>query len=208
MNATNPEVDAYLAEGCGRCPLGGTADCKVHTWPGELKLLRKIVLDCGLTEERKWGIPCYTFQQHNVAIVSAFKEYAALSFFKGALLQDEHKLLTMPGENTQSARVIRFTDVKQIAKLEPVLKAYIHEAIEVEKAGLKVDFKKEPEPIPEELQNKFAENPDLTTAFYALTPGRQRGYILHFSQPKQSKTRESRIEKCMPKIMAGKGFYD
>ncbi len=205
----NPIVDQYLSDGCGRCPLGGTPDCKVHNWPEELKLLRKIALDCGLTEELKWGVPCYTFQKNNVAIVAAFKEYAALSFFKGALLQDPNGILSLPGENTQSARLIKFTDVKDIVKQMSILKAYIYEAIEIEKTGLKVDFKKPDEfEIPEEFQKKLAESPELKKAFESLTPGRQRGYLLHFSQPKQSKTREDRINKNFSKILEGKGFFD
>ncbi len=202
------DVETYLLEGCGRCPLGGTPDCKVHAWSAELKYLRSIVLDCGLTETAKWGVPCYTYQNGNVAIVSALKGYAALSFFKGVLLKDPEGILEKPGENSQSDRLIKFTDVSQIASLESTLKEYIYEAIEVERLGLKVEFKKNPEPMPEELEMKLEEDPQLKAAFYALTPGRQRGYIIHFSQPKQSKTRESRIEKCMPKIMEGKGFFD
>lgn len=204
----NPTVDHYLAEGCGRCALGGTPQCKVHRWPKELAELRRIVQDCGLTEEIKWSIPTYTFQNNNVLVVAAFNEYASLSFFKGVLLQDEQNLLDKPGENTQSARIIKFTDVRKIVELEPVLKAYIFEAIEVEKAGLKVAFKAQPEPLPTELEQKFAENPELKTAFEALTPGRQRGYILHFSQPKNTQTRISRIEKCIPRILEGKGMMD
>jgi uncharacterized protein YdeI (YjbR/CyaY-like superfamily) len=208
MNQKNPNVDAYLTAGCGRCPLGGTPDCKVHDWQKELKKLRSIVLDCGLTEEVKWGVPCYTFQKKNIAIVSALKDYCTLSFFKGALLKDPDKVLSKPGENTQAGRLIRFTNAQEIVNLKTVLKAYIHEAIEVEKAGLKVDLKKNPEPIPEEFQNILNENPALKTAFDALTPGRQRAYILHFSAPKKSETRLSRIEKCTQKILDGEGLND
>ncbi|ANB57530.1 bacteriocin-protection, YdeI/OmpD-Associated family protein [Anoxybacillus sp. B7M1] len=207
-NPMNPKVDQYLTEGCGRCPLVSTPDCKVNKWPKELEELRTIVLGCGLTEEVKWGIPCYTFQKSNVVTISAFNEYCALSFFKGALLKDDHHILEKPGENTQAARRIRFTNIQEIAELEPVLKAYINEAIEIEKAGLKVDFKKNPEPIPEELQKKFDEIPALKTAFGSLTPGRQRAYILYFSGAKQSKTRESRIEKYIQHILNGKGLND
>ncbi|UII29576.1 YdeI/OmpD-associated family protein [Fulvivirga ulvae] len=208
MEVKNPKIDAYLAEGCGRCPLGGTPDCKVHNWQKELKLLRTIVLGCGLTEELKWGVPCYTFQNSNVSIVAAFKEYCSLSFFKGALLNDAHNILVKPGENTQSDRLVRFTNVEEIMELEPILKAYIYEAIEVEKAGLKVSFKKDQEPMPEELHRKLDENPALKTAFEALTPGRQRAYIIYFSAPKQSKTREARIEKYTPQILEGIGLHD
>lgn len=204
----NDNVDLYLEEGCGRCALYRTPRCKVHTWPEELKQLRRIALDCDLHEEFKWSQPCYTYKAGNILMVTAFKEYAALAFFKGALLEDLHGILVAPGESSQSARQVRFTSVKGILELEPILKAYIYEAIEVEKAGLKVKFKKNPEPIPEELLKKFNEEPALKTAFKALTPGRQRGYILHFSQPAQSKTRESRIEKCMENILKGKGLND
>lgn len=204
----NPDVDHYLSEGCGRCPLAATPECKVHNWQDELRLLRRIVLDCGLTEERKWGVPCYTFQGGNVSIVSAFKDYCSLSFFKGSLLQDSHQLLEKPGENTQAGRIMRFTQVQQILENEAVIKAYIFEAIEVEKAGLKAEYKRNPEPIPKELSQKMDQDPRFKAAFEVLTPGRQRGYILFFAQPKQSQTREGRIEKCKPKIFEGKGLND
>lgn len=205
----NPQVDHYLAEGCGRCPLGGTPNCKVHNWPEELKALRTIVLDCGLQEELKWGVPVYTFQKKNIVVVAALKEYCSLSFFKGSLLSDTSNILSQPGENTQSARLIRFTNVKEIVKLKSILKAYIFEAMEIEKAGLKVAFKKaEDYSIPEEFQNKLKLMPALKKAFDALTPGRQKSYLLHFSQAKQTKTREARIEKCIPQILKGKGFNE
>ncbi len=204
----NPQVDHYLLEGCGRCPLGGTPDCKVHNWTTELELLRGIVLDSGLTEELKWGVPCYTYRGKNILLLSAFKAHCAISFFKGALLDDPAGILEKPGENSQAGRLIKFTNTQQVVELEPHLKVLFKAAIEVEKAGLKVPFKKQPEPIPEELQQKFAEDPVLKAAFAALTPGRQRGYILHFSQPKQSKTRISRIEKCISKILKGEGLHD
>ncbi len=201
-------VEVYLKEGCGRCSLGGTPDCKVHTWIDILKRLRQIMLDCGLNEESKWGVPVYTLNGNNVLNVSALKEYAAIGFFKGSLLQDEKSTLEKPGPNSQAVRLFKFTSIDQIIEMEETIKAYVFEAIEVEKLGLEVQFKKEPEPIPEELEAKFEDDPTLKTAFEALTPGRQRGYILHFLQPKQSKTRASRIEKCIPKIMEGKGFHD
>ncbi|AEM72219.1 Domain of unknown function DUF1801 [Allomuricauda ruestringensis DSM 13258] len=205
----NPEIDAYLLEGCGRCALGGTPKCKVHNWQEELKYLRRVVLDCGLTEERKWGVPCYTHNGSNILMVAAFKDNCTLSFFKGALLRDNHKILEKPGENTQSGRVIRFTDVERIAALEPVLKTYIFEAIEVEKSGLKVNFKKASEyEIPEEFQKRLDGDPELKAAFNALTPGRQKGHLLYFSSAKQSKTRESRIDKSVPKIFDGKGHNE
>jgi uncharacterized protein YdeI (YjbR/CyaY-like superfamily) len=205
----NPKVDVYFTAGCGRCPLVNTPQCKVHNWDAELEKLRMIILDCGLTEELKWGVPCYTFHKNNILLIGAFNEYCALSFFKGALLKDATGILKKPGENTQAARLIRFTDVREIARMESILKAYIYEAIEVEKAGLKVNFKKTTGfIIPEEFQNKLDEIPALKTAFEALTPGRQRAYILYFSQPKQSKTRESRVEKCLQQILNGKGLND
>lgn len=204
----NPRVDVYLTAGCGRCPLGNTPQCKVHKWDAELEKLRAIILDCGLDEELKWGVPCYTFQKSNILLLGAFNESCALSFLKGALLKDADGILSKPGENTQAARVIRFTGVREIIELEAILKTYIHEAVEIEKAGLKVDFKKNPEPVPEEFQNKLDEIPALQTAFKALTPGRRRAYILYFSQPKQSKTRASRIEKCLPQILSGKGLNE
>jgi len=191
----NPKVDAFLR--------------KAKKWQQEFKKLRTVILDCQLTEELKWGTPCYTFQNRNIVLIHGFKEYCALLFFKGALLRDARRILIQQTENVQAARQIRFTNVREIAEMEPVLKAYIHEAMDVEKAGLKVNLKKTSEfKIPEEFQNKLDEIPALKTAFDALTPGRQRAYILHFSQPKQSKTRESRIEKCMQQILNGKGIND
>lgn len=191
----NPKVDAYLS--------------KAEKWRKELEKLRTIILDCDLTEELKWGSPCYAFQKHNVVILGELKEYCVVGFFKGALLKDANGVLMKPGKNTRAARMMRFSNIQEIVEMEPILKAYIHEAIELEKAGLKVDFKKTRKlDIPEELQNKLDEFPALKTAFEALTPGRQRGYILHFSAPKQSRTRESRIEKSIQKILDGKGLND
>ncbi|MEX6702153.1 YdeI family protein [Peribacillus frigoritolerans] len=192
---TNPKVDEFLG--------------KANKWKEEYETLRNIVLDCELTEEFKWMHPCYTFENKNIVLIHGFKEYCALLFHKGALLQDAHGFLIQQTENVQGARQIRFTNVQEIVATESILKAYIHEAIEVEKAGLEVEFKKNEEfIIPEELHNKFDDIPALKTAFEALTPGRQRAYILYFSQAKQSKTRESRIEKCMQKILDGKGLKD
>lgn len=204
----NKSVDNYFLEGCGRCPLGGTPDCKVHNWTSELEFMRKIVLECGLTEESKWGAPCYTFQNKNILMASALKEYCCISFFKGSLLNDEKNLLVQPGPNSQAARLFKFKNLDEIQRIESDIKAYIFESIEVEKAGLNVTFKKNPEPIPVELEAKLEEDPVLKTAFEALTPGRQRGYILHFAQPKQEKTRLSRIEKCVPMILSGIGLHD
>jgi uncharacterized protein YdeI (YjbR/CyaY-like superfamily) len=182
---------------------------KAKKWQEEFKKLRMIILDCPLTEELKWGCPCYTFQKTNVVLIHGFKEYCALLFMKGALLKDANRILIQQTENVQAARQIRFTNVRAIVEMEPILKAYIDEAIAVEKAGLKVNYKKNTELIfPEEFQNKLDENPALKAAFDALTPGRQRGYNLYFSAPKQSKTRASRVEKCMLRILKGKGLDD
>ncbi|MFL1673200.1 YdeI family protein [Paenibacillus dendritiformis] len=189
----NPKVDEYLS--------------KATKWKEEYEKLRNIVLDCELTEEFKWMHPCYTFEKKNIVLIHGFKDYCALLFHKGALLQDAHGILIQQTENVQAARQIRFTNLQEIVEMESILKAYIYEAIEVEKAGLEVNFKKNTD-IPEELQNKFDEIPALKTAFEALTPGRQRAYILYFSEPKQSKTRESRVEKCMQQILNGKGLRD
>lgn len=194
-SSLNPMVDEYLS--------------KAKKWKEESEKLRNFVLDCELTEEFKWMHPCYTFEKKNIVLIHGFKEYCALLFHKGALLQDAHGILIQQTENVQAARQIRFTNVQEIVEMETILKAYIYEAIEVEKAGLEVKFKKNTEYIiPEELQHKFDEIPALKTAFEALTPGRQRAYILYFSQPKQSKTRESRIEKYKEPILNGKGLND
>ena len=191
----NPKVDFYFS--------------KAKKWQEEFEKLRMIILDCQLTEELKWGCPCYTFQKSNIVLIHGFKEYCALLFFKGALLNDANGILIQQTENVQAARQIRFTNVREIVEMEPILKAYINEAIEVEKAGLKVNFKKVTEfIIPEEFQKNLDKNPVLKTAFDALTPGRQRGYLFYFSQPKQSKTRESRVKKCMQQILNGKGLND
>ena len=205
----NPQIDTYLADGCGRCPLGGTTQCKVNDWREELKQLRLIILESGLVEELKWGVPCYTFEKSNILVMAAFKDYCSVSFFKGVLIEDDKNVLVKPGENSQAARLIRFTSVQQVLDLELTLKDYIQKAIEVEKAGLKVSFKDPSEQdIPVEFEQKLDELPLLKIAFERLTPGRQRGYLLHFSGAKQSKTRVSRIEKYIPKILEGKGFHD
>jgi uncharacterized protein YdeI (YjbR/CyaY-like superfamily) len=182
---------------------------KAGQWQKEFKQLRMIILDCSLDEELKWGQACYTFQGKNIVLIHGFKEYCALLFFKGALLNDPEGILIQQTKNVQSARQIRFTNIQEITKLKKILKAYIYEAIEVEKAGLKVKLKKTSDfKMPEELKNKLNKMPKLKTAFEALTPGRQRAYIFYFSQPKQSKTRESRIEKYIPQIIKGKGLND
>ncbi|MGO4348403.1 YdeI family protein [Paenibacillus sp. MCAF9] len=182
---------------------------KSKKWKEEYKKLRNIVLDCELTEEYKWMHPCYTFQNKNIVLIHGFKEYCALLFHKGALLKDPNGILIQQTENVQAARQIRFTSVQEIVEMEAILKSYINEAIEVEKAGLEVVFKKNTEyTIPDEFQNKLDEMPALKTAFEALTPGRQRAYIFYFSEPKQSKTRESRVEKYKQQILDGKGLND
>ncbi|MEI8199149.1 MAG: YdeI family protein [Eubacteriales bacterium] len=194
-SSTNPTVDYYFN--------------KDQKWREEIGELRMIVLDCPLTEELKWGVPCYTFEKNNILLIHVFKEYCAVLFVKGALLHDTQGILVQQTENVQAGRQIRFTSVQQIMKLEPILKEYINEAIEVEKSGLEVPFKKNTEfIIPDELQAKFDEFPAFKTAFQALTPGCQRAYILYFSAPKQSKTRESRVEKSMPQILEGLGLND
>jgi uncharacterized protein YdeI (YjbR/CyaY-like superfamily) len=191
----NPKVDEFLS--------------KTPKWREEFEKLREILLDCELTEKLKWGVPCYTFQKNNIALIHGFKEYCAILFVKGALLRDAHGILVQQTENVQAGRQVRFTNAGEIAAMEAVLKDYVREAVEVEKAGLEVNFKKNTEfTVPEELQSKFEENPALKTAFEALTPGRQRAYLLYFSEPKQSKTRQARIEKYTQQILAGKGLQD
>ncbi len=190
-----PEIDEFLRNS--------------ETWREEFEALRKIILDCGLTEELKWGVPCYTFQDKNVVLIHGFKEYCAILFIKGALLKDTEGVLIQQTENVQAGRQIRFTNVEEIAAMETILKAYIHEAIEVEKAGLQVNLKRTVDfKIPKEFQIKLDEISGLETAFKGLTPGRQRAYLLYFSAPKQSKTRDSRVEKCVPHILKGKGLND
>ena len=195
MNTLNPNIDKFLS--------------KVKKWQEEMEKLRMIILDCGLTEELKWGKPCYSLQKSNIVLIHGFKEYCALLFFKGALLQNDHGILVQQTKNVQAGRQIRFTNIREIVQQEPILKAYIYEAIEVEKAGLKVNFTKNTElKYPEEFQRKLNEIPALKIAFDELTPGRRRAYNLYFSEPKQPKTRESRIEKCIPRILQRKGLND
>ena len=191
----NPKVDFYFD--------------KAKKWQQELEQLRMIVLDCGLTEELKWGCPCYTLNGNNIVLIHAFKDYCALLFFKGALLNDANNILIQQTENVQAARQIRFTSHVQIVEMRAIIKTYIFEAIEAEKAGLKVEMKKTTQfTMPDEFQHKLDSIPALKTAFEALTPGRQRAYLLHFSQAKQAKTREERVEKYIPKILSGKGLDD
>ena len=195
MDGASPKVDAYVSDGKG--------------WQAELGQLRAIILGCGLTEELKWDQPCYTLGGKNVLLIHRLKEACALAFLKGALLEDADGLLVKPGANTQSGRWLKFASVQEVVEKENVLRTYIHEAIEVERAGLEVAYKKtEDYPVPQELQAKLAADPALKTAFEALTPGRQRGYLLHFAAPKQSKTRVARIEKWTPQILKGRGLHD
>jgi uncharacterized protein YdeI (YjbR/CyaY-like superfamily) len=202
-------AEEYFIEGCGRCSLGGTPECRVNKWANELALLRQIILSCGLEEECKWGHPTYTYKKANVLILGAFKDNCTISFLKGLLIQDEAGLLQKPGENSQSGRVMRFTNVNQILPIESEIRAYIFEAIEIEKAGLKVETKPATEiTLPEELSAQFKLDPKFEAAFRSLTPGRQKGYIYFIADAKQSKTRESRIEKYRAHIMAGKGMMD
>ena len=195
MNRMNPQVDKFLS--------------RTKKWRKEFEKLRSIILDCGLTEEYKWMHPCYTFQNKNIVLIHGFKEYCAILFFKGVLLNDARGILIRQTENVQAGRQIRFTDVSEISEMEPILKTYIFEAVEVEKAGLKVKKKKTSDfKIPEEFQKKLDEIPGLKTAFKSLTPGRQRVYLFYFSQAKQSKTREARVEKYIQQILNGKGLND
>ncbi|MFI5141809.1 MAG: YdeI family protein [Bacteroidia bacterium] len=194
-SSTNPKVDFYFA--------------KEKKWQSEIEKLRTIALDCGLMEELKWGCPCYSYKGDNIVLIHVFKEYSAFLFFKGALLQDTEGILIQQTKNVQVPRQIRFTGAKQITDMKATLKAYIFEAVEVEKAGLKVELKKTSEYVMvDEFKNKLDKMPALKTAFYALTPGRQRGYLFYFSQAKLVKTRETRIEKCVPQIIKGKGLDD
>ena len=195
MNKRNPQVDGFLR--------------KAKKWRKEMEELRRIVLECGLTEEVKWRHPCYTVEGKNVVLIGGFKEYCVLNFVKGSLLKDERRVLRKPGEDTQVSRVVRFAGLGEILELEPVLKDYVREAVDVEKSGAKVELMKITErKIPEELEKKFREARGLKKAFEGLTPGRQRAYLIHFSSAKQSATRESRIEKCLARIMKGKGMDD
>lgn len=203
----NSNVEKYLNDGCMRCKYGGTPKCKVLNWVEELKLLRQIVLETGLQEEVKWGVPVYTQNGKNVVTINALKESANIGFFKGVLLTDQNNILEQQG-NIQSSRIIRFTNLIDIEKVKHILKDYIAEAIILEESGQKIAFKKNPEIIPDELIKAFENDSLYKTAFYNLTDGRQRGYIIHFSQPKQTQTRTGRIEKFRDQILNGKGLND
>lgn len=192
---THPKVDQFIE--------------KAQKWQEEFTALRRIILDCQLTEELKWGVPCYTFQGKNIVLIHGFKDYCAILFVNGALLQDAAGILIQQTENVQAGRQVRFTGVQNIVKMEPILKAYIQEAVELEKAGVQVNYKKTAEyTLPEEFQVQLAQNQALKTAFDALTPGRQREYILYFSSARQSQTRAARVEKCVERILNGKGLKD
>ncbi len=208
MMKINPRVDLFIADGCGRCEYYATDKCKVRNWTTELQDVRQIMLESDLNEEIKWGVPVYTYDGKNVVIISALKDCVTFGFFKGVLLKDTHKILEKQGESVQSARIIRFTSVSQISELSPIINEYIKEAILIEDSGVKVEFKKDLEPVPSELEDRFEDLPALKDAFYALTPGKRRGYVIYISQPKGSEARFSRIEKCIDKIMNGEGLHD
>ncbi len=204
----NKSSEAYFTTGCMRCTLGNTPACKVHQWEQPLRLLRKILLDCGLREQAKWGVPTYSYDNKNLMLISAFKSFCVLSFFNGAELSDTEKLLVKPGEHTQAGRWMKFTTVQQVIDIVPTIKAYIFESIELEKSGMQKKAESKLPDIPQELQILFDKDHNFQKAFQSLTPGRQRGYLIFFTQPKQSATRTSRIEKYIDKIFAGIGFHD
>ncbi len=208
MTQPNPLIDQFLLVGCMRCTLGATPACKVHRWTDILEFLRQLILETELQEERKWGVPAYTLKGKNVVILGVFKESCVLSFLKGGLLEDPYQILERPGPNSQEGRFIRFTQLSQAQEIEGKIKEYLHQAIEVERSGKKAIPKPANLVLPEELLQKFTEHPGLQAAFFALTPGRQRGYVIHFSEAKQSATRLNRIEKYLSKIFTGKGMLD
>ena len=204
----NHSIEGYFKEGCMRCPLGGTQDCKVLSWVNELKYLRDIVCSTDLQEEVKWGVPCYTWEGKNVLTVSAFKNYCAISFFKGILISDPKQLLVKPGPNSHASRLLKFTSREEIKNSEEYIRDLILQSIEVEKRKIQIPEKEDTEVLPEELIQKMNEDINFRNAFESLTPGRQRGYIIYFSQAKQPKTRLSRIEKYTPQILNGEGMHD
>lgn len=208
MNNANPKVDKYLIDGCMRCKYGATPSCKVNKWNDVLEELRQLVHETSLTEELKWGVPCYTFNGKNILLISAFKEYASISFFKGALLNDTDNLLTKHGENSNSTRLLKFTEINQVINNKESILRLIYQAIEIEKSGTKIEKKTEKEPIPDELLDFFEEDIIFKNAFFALTPGRQRAYIIYFSHPKQSQTKISRIYRYKQWILDGIGLND
>lgn len=208
MAQPNIQIDQFLLEGCMRCPKGASPACKVHRWTDILEFLRQLLLETELQEERKWGVPTYTLNGKNVVILGVFKESCVLSFLKGGLMEDPYQILERPGPNSQEGRFIRFTQLSQAQEIEGKIKEYLLQAIAVERSGKKSSSKPAIPLLPEELLQKFEEHPGLEAAFLALTPGRQRGYVIHFSEAKQSATRLNRIEKYLPKIFAGKGMLD
>lgn len=206
---TNPQVDRFLLEGCMRCEKGATPACKVHRWTEILEKLRQILLETELTEERKWGVPVYTLGGKNVILLGVFNDSCVISFIKGSLMKDREGILELPGPNSHEGRIIRFTQMEDLERVNSVLTQYIQEAIEVEKSGKKPEIPiRGGMEIPEELTQKFNQHEGLEKAFFALTPGRQRGYLIHFTGAKQVETRLGRIEKCVEKIMAGKGMME
>ena len=208
MNQPNPQIDQFLVEGCMRCSLGATPACKVLLWTDILEFLRQLILETELQEERKWGVPTYTINGKNVVMLGVFKDSCVLSFIKGQFLPDPKGMLALPGPNSREGRILRFTQLNQATLLENDIRNFLQEAIQVERSGKKSETAPPPQVLPDELLQKFAEHPGLEPAFFALTPGRQRGYLIHFSGAKQSPTRLSRIENCIPKIFAGKGMMD
>jgi uncharacterized protein YdeI (YjbR/CyaY-like superfamily) len=210
MSQPNPEVSDYFFNGCGRCALGGTPECRVHLWPEALAKLRAIALESGLSEVRKWGVPCYVNEKgKNIALLGAFKGHCLIGFFKGALLSDPNGVLESPGSNSQSTRQMRFTDGASVEAAADQVRQFLKAAIEAEAAGKKVEFKKADEyDIPEEFQDVLANDPGFATAFESLTPGRRRAYLMHFGQPKKAETRRARIEKARNDIFNGIGLND
>ncbi len=208
MSFPNPLVDQFLLEGCMRCSKGATPACKVHRWTAILEFLRQLILETELQEERKWGVPTYTINGKNVVMLGVFKDSCVLSFIKGQLLPDPKGLLALPGPNSREGRILRFNQLNQASTLESEIRHFLQEAIQVERSGKKAAASFSTQVLPDELLQKFGEHTGLETAFFALTPGRQRGYLIHFSGAKQSPTRLSRIEKCIPKIFSGKGMMD
>jgi uncharacterized protein YdeI (YjbR/CyaY-like superfamily) len=205
----NPLVDRFFEVGCMRCKLGGTPACKVHLWTEPMEIMRIWLLDSGLTEELKWGMPCYTHKGKNISMLYAFKECCGLSFFKGGLMKDPSGILEKPGENSQHGRMIKVRHIQELLEIEPIVKSYIQEAIAIEESGAKIISKPVDEyPYPEELKEILDSHLDWKQAFEALTPGRQKGYLLHFSSAKQSATRTARIHKWIPQILLGKGMHD
>ena len=208
MSQPNTQIDQFLLDGCMRCSLGATPACKVLLWTDILEFLRQLILETELQEERKWGVPTYTLNGKNVVMLGVFKDSCVLSFIKGQLIPDPQGLLELPGPNSREGRILRFTKLSQATLLEKDIRYYLQEAILVEQSGKKAEPSSSPQELPEELLQKFVEHPGLEAAFFALTPGRQRGYLIHFTGAKQSPTRLSRIDKCVPKIFAGKGMMD